>query len=77
MFSINLKKTTASSKSHPSLTFFDIDTRKSVVFYSEEEETVRFWAAILMNHINQSGMQDFYRMVKWVGKGKTADVYLA
>ena len=35
------------------------------------------WGTILINYINQIGIQEYYKTIRHLGKGVSADVYLA
>lgn len=54
-----------------------MDDRKSESFYHEDINVINKWAAILINYINQIGIQEYYKTIKHLGKGVSADVYLA
>ena len=51
--------------------------KKSESYYSKDVKMVGKWAAILISYINQIGIQGYYETVKHLGKGVSADVYLA
>ena len=75
-FFISLKKSNEVKK-YSALKFLNMDDRKSESFYHEDTNVINKWAAILINYINQIGIQEYYKTIKHLGKGVSADVYLA
>lgn len=50
--------------------------QKPESFYSEDASVVGKWRAVLSNYVNQIGIQEYYKTIKHLGKGVSADVYL-
>lgn len=75
-FYVTVKKINE-SKNYSVLKVLSSLEQKPESFYSEDPSVVGKWRAVLMNYINQIGIQEYYKTIKHLGKGVSADVYLA
>ena len=68
---------TVKAKNYSVLKILTSLEHKPESFYTEDPSVVGKWRAVLMNYVNQIGIQEYYKTIKHLGKGVSADVYLA
>jgi serine/threonine protein kinase len=72
-----IKRGDEANRKYSAIKFVNMASKQSETFYHMNLKVVSFWASLLANYINQIGVQEYFRTVRMLGKGVSAEVYLS
>ncbi len=71
-----IKRGDEAAKKYSAIKFVNLSNKMSETFYTMSLKTINCWATLLSNYTNQIGINEYYKTIKALGKGVSAEVYL-